>query len=51
MGAGVHAADVTIPSWEIGRTTGEHARLGERQPATAQAKFDPTPSLQPNQGT
>lgn len=51
MGAGVHAADVTIPSWEIGRTNGLNTlNWANANPTTAQAKFDPAPSLQPNAG-
>ncbi len=51
MGAGVHAADVTIPSWEIGRTNGVNTlNWANANPATAQAKFDPTPAVQPNPG-
>ena len=51
MGAGVHAADVTIPSWEIGRTNGVNTlNWANANPTTAQAKFDPAPSLQPNAG-
>ncbi|MFL6067443.1 MAG: S8 family serine peptidase [Gaiellaceae bacterium] len=51
MGAGVHAADVTIPSWEIGRTNGVNTLAwANANPATAQAKFDPAPSVQPNAG-
>jgi subtilisin family serine protease len=51
MGAGVHAADVTIPSWEIGNTNGVNTlNWANANPTTAQAKFDPTPSLQPNPG-
>ena len=51
MGAGVHAADVTIPSWEIGNTNGVNTLAwANANPTTAQAKFDPTPLLQPNAG-
>ena len=51
MGAGVHAADVTIPSWEIGRTNGLNTLAwANANPTTAQATFDPTPSQQPNPG-
>ena len=51
MGNGVHGADVTIPSWEIGRTNGLNTLAwANTNPATAQAKFDPAPSQQPNAG-
>ena len=51
MGNGVHGADVTIPSWEIGRTNGLNTLAWTNaNPATAQAKFDPAPSQQPNVG-
>ena len=51
MGAGAHAADVTIPSWLLGRTNGLNVvAWANGNPTTAQAKFDPAPHVIANAG-
>jgi subtilisin family serine protease len=51
MGAGVHAADVTIRSWLLGRTNGlEMVAWANANAATAQAKFDAAPAIVANPG-
>ena len=50
MGAGVHAGDVTIPSWFLRRTDGLNTLIRERHPGAAQAKFDHSPHAAPNPG-
>jgi subtilisin family serine protease len=51
MAAGAHAADVTIPSWLIGRTNGLNTvAWANANPTTAHAKFDPAPHQVANAG-
>lgn len=51
MGAGAHAADVTIPSWLLGRTNGLNVvSWANANPTTARATFDPAPHVIANAG-
>ncbi len=46
MGAGLHAGDVTIPSWMLRRIDGtDMIAFANANPATARAKFDPAPAV------
>jgi hypothetical protein len=51
MGAGVHAADVTIPSWFLKNTDGVHmVSFANDHPGAAQAKFEYSPHAIANPG-
>jgi hypothetical protein len=51
MGAGVHAADVTIPSWFLRRTDGLNmVAFANAHPGAAEAKFDYSPHVAANPG-
>jgi len=51
MGPGVHADDVTVPSWFLRRTDGLNmVAYANANPATAQAKFDYSPHVSSNPG-
>ncbi len=51
MGTGVHAADVHIQSWSLGRTNGLNmVNFANANPTTAQAKFDSAPHTVANPG-
>jgi subtilisin family serine protease len=51
MGPGVHADDVTIPSWFLRRTDGLNmVAFANANPATARAKFDYSPHVASNPG-
>ena len=51
MGAGVHAADVTIPSWFLKRTDGLNmVSFANAHPGAAQAKFEYSPHAVANPG-
>jgi subtilisin family serine protease len=51
MGAGVHADDVTIPSWLMRRSDGLNTlAFATAHPGTSAAKFDYTPHQSPNAG-
>jgi subtilisin family serine protease len=51
MGPGVHAADVTVPSWFLRRTDGLNmVSFANAHPGAAEAKFDYAPHTAPNSG-
>jgi subtilisin family serine protease len=51
MGAGVHADDVSIPSWLLRRSDGLNmVAFATTNPGTSQAKFDYSPHGAPNPG-